>query len=455
MYKWFICLRYLAKKRITWFSVGSVTLGVLALVVVMSVMHGFTGLLRDSMHGTLGDIVIQAWSSKGFEGYERLMEEVEGLPHVVATSPRVEKVAICTQKVGDELVYDPVRFIGIIPTLEDKVNGFRSRVGRPLDMEGNLGADTDTDTTQAGDTEDWTGKNYDFTWDDPESISEDDKRYDLCIPGSQILGGRLPASFHVGRTKVKLVTVESMQGDPSARYFIVGNTFSSGMWEYDKSTVYIPLGAAQTLARTPGAATHLLVRVDDAKHVDETVERINELIADADYLDVLYPPEALPWQKVNPSLLNAIDLETSTMYILLFLLLIVAGFATISILQMIVLQKRRDVGVLMAMGADRAGIRRVFLTFGLIIGLVGATLGVAAGMGFLWRLEDVRGVVRRATGFDPFPATLYYFTEIPKEYDAARYLRIWLAAVAVCLIAAVYPAARASRLNPVEIIRYE
>jgi lipoprotein-releasing system permease protein len=107
------------------------------------------------------------------------------------------------------------------------------------------------------------------------------------------------------------------------------------------------------------------------------------------------------------------------------------------------------------MGADRAGIRKVFLTFGLIIGLVGATLGVGAGMAFLWRLEDVRAAVSHATGFDPFPAKLYYFTEIPKEYDAGRYLRIWLAAVGVCLIAAVYPAARAARLNPVEIIRYE
>ncbi|MFH0963320.1 MAG: ABC transporter permease [Planctomycetota bacterium] len=454
MYKTFICLRYLARKRITWFSVVSVTLGVMALIVVMSVMHGFTGLLKASMHGTLSDIVVQSPSARGFAGYERLSKEIAALPHVSAVAPRIEKWAICAVRMGEELNYTPVRLIGIVPELEDSVNHFRSTVGKPLDRQRNIRQGAEWEELGAlWKKEDWRGKNWKLTWDDPAMA--EGREETLCIPGSQVIRRELPPSYWIGRERLKLITVEMQGGGDSSAYFTVANTFSSGMWEYDRTVVYIPLEAAQRLVRIPGAVTELMVRVDDERAIGETAQRINDLLARADASDAESRPVALGWQEVNPALLNAVNLETTTMYILLFLLLVVAGFATIAILTLIVLQKRRDIGVLMAIGAPPGGVRRVFLTFGLIIGLVGATLGVAAGMGFLWRLEDVRAAVNHITGFDPFPAELYYFSAIPKEYSALRYFKIWLAAVGVCVIASVYPAARAARLNPVEIIRYE
>lgn len=457
MYKTFICLRYLAKKRITWFSVVSVLLGVMALVVVMGVMHGFTGFLRKSMRGMFADIVVRSVSSSGFDHYERLAEEIEKLDGVVATAPRLAGFGILKRQFAGQIDYKPIQFIGIIPDRENAVNDFKSQVGKPLDRDGNVQKHGDPDDPSSLSDflgENMAGKNSGLVWDDPSSVPEEARDDDLVILGSQVA---IYEPQLVGYMRVKIVTIEMERGEASSRMFRLANTFSSGNYEYDSGTAYITLDAAQTLTRMTNAVTEISVRttVDNNNALLAISNRIQEIVDNADYIDLYRRPESYCWFQLNRTLLNAIDLETTTMYILLFLLLVVAGFATVAILTLIVLQKHKDVGVLMAMGADRAGIARIFLTFGLVIGIAGASLGVGAGVLFLWKLEPIRAFVSHFLGFDPFPATLYYFSEIPKEYDPLRIIKIWAAAVAICLLASLYPALRASRLNPVEIIRYE
>ena len=457
MYKTFICLRYLAKKRITWFSVVSVLLGVMTLVVVMSVMHGFTGFLRQAMQGIVADISVETCSPLGFSDYERLMKDIETVPGVVATAPRITKYGIMQRPMGGEFISQTVKIIGIDPEREDKVNDFKAMVGKPLDVSGNVPSHDDG-TPQTGDDDaDLVGRNWQLQWDDPDSVDPRVRDKALFIVGSQLLPRTLPRTFFVGWMIAKLITIDMIEGEPSARHFALANTFSSGKYDYDSSTVYITLDAAQKLTRMDAAVSEIGVKANVAtqKELETLASEIQKKVDEADYIPLNRRPEALCWFEINRTVLQAIELETTMMYILLFLLLIVAGFATIAILTLIVMQKRKDVGILMSMGASQTGIRGVFLTFGLVIGIVGASLGVAAGLAFLWRLEDIRHLVFRMTEFDPFPASLYYFSEIPTEYSFWRILKIWGAAIGVCLLASLYPAMRASRLDPVEIIRYE
>jgi len=470
VYKTFICLRYLAKKRITWFSVISVLVGVMALVVVMSVMHGFTRFMRESMQGMLADVVVRSPASRGFDHYERLMQEIAQVPGVVASAPRITKFGLVQTGYGRESSLSAITISGIIPELEDKVSvragkeggGFRSMVGLPLDRAGNVGSDEEGARPWEG--EDVRGMNWTLTWDDPESVPEEARDAALCIAGSQVFGGRFFRSNNlaaalIGWMRVKITTIGMESGDPSERYFTLANTISTANYEYDAGRIFITLEAAQTLTRMTGAVTeiHVKTAASGRAAIAQMSRQIQAVIDKADYIEASRRPAAAPWfeSAENAMLLNAFQLETLTMYILLFLLLVVAGFATIAIMTLIVLQKTKDIGVLMAMGAPGAGIRRVFLTFGLAIGILGATLGLAGGLLFLWQLEPIRAGVSAALGFDPFPADLFYFSEIPKEYSAARFAATWAAAVGLCLLAAAYPASRASRLNPVEIIRYE
>jgi len=474
VYKTFICLRYLAKKRITWFSVISVLLGVMALVVVMSVMHGFTRFMRESMQGMLADVVVRSPASRGFDHYERLMEEIGQVPGVVASAPRITKFGLAQTGYGRESSLSAITISGIIPELEDKVSvragkeggGFRSMVGLPLDRSGNVQRDEEEEREEERpwEGEDVRGMNWTLTWDDPESVPAEARDAALCIAGSQVLGGRFFRSNNlaaalIGWMRVKITTIGMEAGEPSERYFTLANTISTGNYEYDSGRIFITLEAAQSLTRMKGAVTeiHVKTAASGRAAIAEMSRQIQAVIDRADYIEASRRPTASPWfsSAENAILLNAFRLETLTMYILLFLLLVVAGFATIAILTLIVLQKTKDIGVLMAMGAAGGGIRRVFLTFGLAIGILGATLGLAGGLVFLWQLEPIRSGVSAALGFDPFPADLFYFSEIPKEYSAARFAATWAAAVGLCLLAAAYPAYRASRLKPVEIIRYE
>jgi len=487
VYKLVICLRYVIRKRITWFSVGSVILGVMALVVVTSIMMGYTEFLRASTRGTLGDIVVVGPSARGFGGYERLMAEIAQVEHVTAMAPRVAKFAILHQRVGDEMDFKPVEFIGIVPELEQEINRFRemvgARVGGPDDAEGGGGTDDESQENPLRE------KGWRLSVEEGEGVGEGARKRDVCLLGGQMLldnfrrEGPPSQSFEdyvserAGKKRVKLVTVSNETGRASAGRFIMANTYSSGDYDYDSKKVYVSLGAAQKLAGPGDAVTEIHVKLDPefvkrregalwrlrqrlagnrgARPFDDVVYEIQSIVDDADYIEIERLPYVVWWREINQVLDKAIELETQTMIILLLLLLLVAGFATIAILTLLVMQKRKDVGVLMAMGASRGGVRGIFLSFGLVIGIVGATLGMGAGLAFLWHLEDIRQGLSRLLGFDPFPAELYRFSEIPRQFDVGRNAVIWAAAVGVCLIASLYPAFRASRLSPVEIIRDE
>lgn len=487
MYKLVVCLRYVIKKRITWFSVGSVILGVMALVVVTSIMMGYTAFLRASTRGTLGDIVIVGPSARGFDHYGRLMEEIARVEHVTAVAPRVSKFAILHQRVADEMDFKAVEFIGVVPDLEQEINRFRGMVGARVgggDDAEPLGATQDEPQQNPLRERDWR-----LVIEERENVHGSARDRDLCLLGGQMVldsyrREKPPAqSFEdyvaerAGKKPLKLVTVSNETGKASVGRFIMANTYSSGDYDYDSRIVYVSLAAAQKLAGLGDAVTEINVKLDPqfvkkregalwrlrqrlagnrgTRPLDDVVDEIQDVVDRADYIELERLPYAVWWRQINHVLDRAIELETQTMILLLLLLLVVAGFATIAILTLLVMQKRKDVGVLMAMGAPRSGVRGIFLWFGTVIGVVGATLGMGAGLAFLWRLEDIRQGLSRILGFDPFPEALYRFSEIPRQFDPVRNVVIWSAAVGVCLLASLYPAFRASRLSPVEIIRDE
>jgi lipoprotein-releasing system permease protein len=225
---------------------------------------------------------------------------------------------------------------------------------------------------------------------------------------------------------------------PSMRRFRVTGVFESGMYEYDGSFAYIRLADAQQLLRLGKGVTGIEVRVADVYRADRIAADIVKRLG--------FPFWARDWMRMNQNLFSALKLEKTAMFIILTLIVLVAAFNIASTLIMTVMAKTRDIAILKAMGATNRSIRRIFVLNGMIIGAVGTTLGVALGATLCALLDRYK--------FIKLPGDVYYFTTLPVNLRVMDVLVIAVAAMLICFLATLYPANQASRLNPVEAIRY-
>ena len=218
----------------------------------------------------------------------------------------------------------------------------------------------------------------------------------------------------------------------------MAGVFESGMYEYDGSFAYIRLSDAQQLLRLGGDVTGIEVRVTDVYEADKIAAEIVSRLG--------FPFWAKDWMRMNQNLFSALKLEKTAMFIILTLIVLVAAFNIASTLIMTVMAKTRDIAILKAMGATNRSIRRIFVLNGMIIGAVGTTLGVALGSVLCALLDRYK--------FIKLPGDVYYFTTLPVNLRFIDVLVIAAAAMLICFLATLYPANQASRLNPVEAIRY-
>ncbi len=228
-------------------------------------------------------------------------------------------------------------------------------------------------------------------------------------------------------------------GDGQPHDLRVSGVFASGMYEYDANLVFIHLPLAQQIFALPGQATGVGVRVD-------ALERVPA--AAAAMLQAVGPGYRVrTWMDLNRPLFDALKLEKTVMFLILTLIVLVAAMNIISTLIMIVMEKTKDIGILQAVGASGRSIRRIFTFEGLLIGGIGTTLGFALGLGLCWALATYK--------FIHLPSSIYYIDTLPVRIEWADMLAIAGAALLISLAATVYPAWQASRLNPVEALRYE
>jgi lipoprotein-releasing system permease protein len=220
--------------------------------------------------------------------------------------------------------------------------------------------------------------------------------------------------------------------------FQVEGAFTTGVYEYDGSLVFMHIADAQRLFRMGEAVTGITIQVDDAYQARETADKIIALLGSSYW--------AKDWMQRNQNLFSALKLEKIAMFAILALIILVAAFNIAGTLIMMVMEKTRDIAVLMAMGSTRKSIRRIFIIKGMIIGLIGVALGTGLGATLCVLLRHYR--------FIELPDDVYYITTLPVQLGLFDVSAIAVSAMAICFLATLYPAHQAAKLNPIEALRY-
>jgi lipoprotein-releasing system permease protein len=426
-FEWALSLRYLKAKRqqtfislITWISVGGVAVGVMALIVVLAVMSGFEDVLKHKIVGTNAHVVVLQLDSHRLKDYEQVLERVQRAPHIVAVAPFVySQVMLSSRTTATGVV---IR--GIEPTREQLVTDLIKNI-----REGGLERLSE-EVSQTSSAE--------------EEVSS--------RPPGLVLGRELAKNLNAFLGDE--ITVVSPIGSitpagmmPKYRRFEVVAIFDSGMFEYDTSLAFISLPTAQRLFNLGDAVTGLQVKVDDVDRAPQVAQALRHELG--------FPYWTRDWTEMNRNLFAALRVEKVTMFVILALIILVAAFNIVSTLIMMVMEKRRDIAILKAMGATKRAIMKIFVLQGLLIGTAGTLAGAIGGIMLASSLERIRRFLEGMLQMSVFPKDVYYFDQLPVKLQGLDFTLITLAAIILCFLATLYPAWNATRLDPVEILRYE
>lgn len=403
-----IAARYLRTRRSSGFvtvlsgiSVGGVALGVTALLTVLAVMNGFENEIQTRIAGTDAHVVLLGENTAGIVSADSLTARAARQPGVLGAAPFVyAKAMVLRRGYAEGLVVK-----GVDLAAERQVTTIGRNITPPLDS----------------------------------------------IPGPA--PGRLPGivlgtelAARVAAVVGDTVTLASLAGaersaigyTPKLRRFRVAGIFTSGLYTYDSSFGFTSLPSAQELFELGSAVTGIEIRLADMFEAPRV---------GAELLRALETPglRSNNWIELNRNLFTWMKLEKAVMFVILALIVLVAAFSIVSTLFMVVIEKRRDIGVLKSLGASRNVVLRVFLFEGLLIGGLGTALGTALG-GTLIAVLRRYPIVR-------LPGDVYFIERLPVRPEAGDFAAVILAALTLCLAAALYPAWRASCLDPVEAIR--
>ncbi|MBU1340780.1 MAG: FtsX-like permease family protein, partial [Proteobacteria bacterium] len=261
------------------------------------------------------------------------------------------------------------------------------------------------------------------------------------LPGI-ILGKDLANSIGVIKgDKVILMSphgfISPMGHLPSMKRFSVTDTFSSGMYEYDNSLAYVHLKEAQQLSGAKNQVSAIGIWIDDVFNVKSVKESLADILT--------YPFYLRDWMEINKSLFSALKLEKTAMFIILTLIILVAAFNIASALIMMVMEKTKDIAVLKAMGATNKAIRKIFMIKGMIIGMSGTFIGTVSGVVICFLLKKY--------DFIQLPDA-YPFSTLPVQLEFLDVLVIAVSAIIICFFSTLYPSYKASKMDPVEALRY-
>ncbi len=407
-FEWFVAKRYLRARRkekvvsvVTVISVAGVWAGVMALVISLAVNNGFRDMLQRSLLSATAHVnLVLKDTSKGIGDWRELSAKMRKLPHVVAVAP---------------VLYDE----GIV------VSGPTSTallVLKGIDLKAELATSEVLHKLKGS-----------F-----EGLENTEG-----MPGI-ILGSK--AAQDTGLSVGSVVTVTNPEGTltpfgPTSRFvrFKVIGTFESGFYNFDDRWAFASLAATQKLLSVGDVVNDIEIRADDPARAPEVAKEAVRVAGN------LY--SATNWQEQNGPLFEALQWERKVTFVTIGLIELVAALNIFIALTMIVLTKFKDIAVLMSMGARRAQIRRIFIMQGALIGITGTVLGMITGYGFCYFATKYRWI-----GLNE---SIYSLSFVPFEPKAQDALWIAAAAIGVSLIATIYPARNATRIMPVEVLRYE
>jgi lipoprotein-releasing system permease protein len=405
-YPLFIALRYLKSKKKhkgisvnTLISTGGVAVGVMALLVVLSVMSGFQEDLQKKILGVNAHVVILDYKG-AMPGYKDIIEKMKGDEDIISSAPFVMGQVMVSSGKRAHGVF----LRGIIPEMEAKTTEILKYI-----KEGSL-----------------------------EDLLPKDE-----IPGI-ILGKELASS--IGAFKGDIVTILSPVGEigplgmlPKVRKFRVAAIFEVGMFEYDLNLVLTDIKSAQEFFGMKGDITGIELRLSDIYKAPVVRERIQKRLG--------FPLYAKDWMQMNRNLFSALKLEKFAMFIILILIILVASFNIVSNLIMNVIEKKREIAILKAMGATDKSIMTIFILQGLLIGIFGTIIGVTGGYLLNYILNTYQII--------KLPADVYYLSHLPVKMKLFDFIIVSLSAIIISFLATIYPALQAAKLKPVEPLRYE
>ena len=410
-FEWLLSGRYLRARRkegfisvIAGFSFLGIMLGVATLIIVMAVMNGFRKELLDKILGLNGHLLVQPLESP-LTDWKDVAERINQVAGIRLAAPVVD---------GQALASSPFNASGVL------VRGIR-------------GADLTKLSSVASNIKFGTLDGFD----EGQGIA---------------IGKRLAdqLSLRVGDS-ITLVAprgaVTPMGTTPRIKAYKIAAVFEIGMSEYDASFVFMPLTEAQAYFNRAGDVTAIEVYTDDPDRVD----RYRALVATA----AARPIYMIDWRQRNATFFNALQVERNVMFLILTLIVLVAALNIVSGLIMLVKDKGSDIAILRTMGATQGAIMRVFLITGASIGVVGTLVGFLLGTIICLNIESIRHFLSWLTNTELFSPELYFLSRLPADMNGGETTAVVVMALALSLLATLYPSWRAARLDPVEALRYE
>jgi len=426
-YEFFISRRYMRAKRkqvfvsiITFISIFGIFLGVAALIVVLAVMNGFEEDLRSKILGIRSHIEVTANMTGPMKNYPALREEIDKTPGVVASTPFIYTEAMIRTNSG---------VAGLIirgmdtPSAPKVINLGKIR-------EGSI---------------EYLNKIPD---DVTQKLAVDDRNLTGIVIGKEM-------ARNMGLFLYDPITIVSPTGGiatpmgmvPRMKKFIVVGIYESGFYEYDAKLAFLSLKSCQEFLDMGDTVSGIDIVIKDIYKADVIGRAIQDKLG--------FPYFAQNWMQMNKNLFSALRLEKRVMFIILSLIVLVAAFNIISALIMIVMEKNKDIAILKSMGATSATIMKIFIYQGLIVGAVGTFFGCIAGLTVALNLQKISLLVEKIFNFKILPGDVYYLSELPSKVNYSDVVVIVIGTLLICFLSTIYPALRASKLDPAEALRYE
>ena len=412
IFEMWISLKYLFPKTrekffsvVTLFSFLGISLGVATLIIVMSVMNGFREELTSKILGINGHLKIKSTFTGGLKNDSELQSKI------VETNKSLK-------------IHKVVSSQGLLSFKKYSSGVLIKGVTENFFLERNI-----------------------LTKSISSEFINDFKNNSGIFVGEK-LKKKLGLNIGDYLTILSSKNYETLFGNlPRSANFKVVGFFDVGMYEYDMSLIFMPINLLQNFLNNTERIDHYEIIVDNFREVELIKENLRQTIPD--YLKIV------DWRELNPSLFNAIEVERNVMFLILLLIIIVAAFNLISSMMILVSNKKKDIGVLRVLGISKFQLLRIFILNGFLIGFLGTILGVLLGLSFCFNINEIKSFIEFFTGSSLFSEEIYFFSNLPIIINTSQIIKICSISLFLSLAATIYPSIKATKVEPINLIKWD